>query len=64
MFSRSFLLQSSWFFRSYFQGENADFHLDRAPHRDSDHRDSRSDADACIGKSEGERKKDTVRQSV
>ena len=27
----------SLFFCSYFQGENKDFHPDRAPHRDSDH---------------------------
>ena len=29
------------------QGENTNFHPDRAPHRDSDHRDSGGDAAAC-----------------
>ena len=56
MFSRSFLLQSSLFFCSHFQDENKNFHPDRAPHRDCDHRDIGGDAAACAGegKSRGE----------
>ena len=44
MFSRSFLLQSSLFFCSYYQAENKSFHFDRAPDCDCDHRHSRGNA--------------------
>ena len=40
MFSRSFFLPCSLFEILTSQGENKNFHPDRAPHRDCDHRDS------------------------
>ena len=55
MFSRSFLLQSSLFLCSYFQGENKSFHPYRAPRRNSDHRHSCGDASAGIEQSETDR---------
>ncbi len=36
------------------QGENKNFHPDRAPDRDCDHRDSRGDASACVEQSAGD----------
>ena len=55
LFPRSFFLPCSLFFCSYFQGENLYFHPDRAPHRDSDHRDFSLNAASRIeqGKAEG-----------
>ena len=48
MFPRSFLLQSSLFLCSYFEGENKDFHPYRASHRDCDHRHSCLNASAGV----------------
>ena len=50
MFLRSFLLQSSMFLCSYFEGENKDFHPHRAPHRNCYYSDSGGNAAACLGK--------------
>ena len=42
------MFSCSLFFCSYYQRENKSFHPDRAPHRNSDHRDSGGNAAAGI----------------
>ena len=54
LFSRAFLLPCSLFDILTSQGENKSFHSDRAPHRDSDHRDFSLNAAACV--EQGKRK--------
>ena len=51
MFPRFFLLQSSLFLCSSFEGENKNFHSHRAPHRDCNH--SHSGGDAAAGVEQG-----------
>ena len=60
LFSRSFFLPCSLFEILTSQGENKDFHPDRAPHRDCNHRDSGGNAPAGIESSQRKSKKRTV----
>ena len=49
----SFLLPCSLFISSSFEGKNKNFYPHRAPHRDSDHRDSCGDAPAGFRQGKG-----------